>query len=58
LRPIVYYLEMLVNPRLQNETGVYSREASIREYAAIGNPTSWHTCSERFRDFWNASTSK
>ena len=32
LRPDVYFFEMLANPRLLNETGVYLREASIREY--------------------------
>jgi hypothetical protein len=32
LRPDVYFFETLANPRLLNETGIYLREASIREY--------------------------
>ena len=32
LRPDVYFFEMLANPGLLNETGIYLRETFIREY--------------------------
>jgi hypothetical protein len=47
-RPGVYCLETLENPRLQNETSVYSGETSIREYtvhvkASRGPPPTFMT---------------